>query len=152
MAHYASHVMQVALPPLFPILHDEFGVSFTELGLIVTLFYVASGLGQAAAGILVDRYGAQRLLVAGVTVLALSVALAGMAASYWMLLPLALLGGLGNSVFHPADLSILSHRVSEGRLRRAHALHGIAGTLRNATPPGLVAAPSAHRHWRLALC
>jgi len=151
MAHYASHVMQLALPPLFPILHDEFGVSFTELGLIVTLFYVASGLGQAAAGILVDRYGAQRLLVAGVTVLALSVALAGMAASYWMLLPLALLGGLGNSVFHPADLSILSHRVSEGRLGRAYAVHGIAGSLGYATSPVLVAALAAYGNWRLAL-
>ena len=71
VAHYSSHVMQLALPPLFPILHDEFALSFTQLGLIVTLFYIASGLGQAAAGILVDRYGAQRLLVAGITVLSL---------------------------------------------------------------------------------
>ena len=65
LAHYSSHVMQLALPPLFPILHAVFGVSFTELGLVVTLFYVASGLGQAMAGVLVDRLGAHRLLVAG---------------------------------------------------------------------------------------
>ena len=133
VAHYSSHVMQLALPPLFPILHDEFALSFTQLGLIVTLFYIASGLGQAAAGILVDRYGAQRLLVAGITVLSLSILMAGMVTAYWMLLPLALIGGLGNSVFHPADLSILSHRVSEGRLGRAYAVHGVAG--RSATPP-----------------
>lgn len=151
MAHYSSHVMQLALPPLFPILHSEFGVSFTQLGLIVTLFYVASGLGQAAAGILVDRYGAQRLLVIGVTVLALSVIAAGMVASYWMLLPLALIGGLGNSVFHPADLSILSHRVSERRLGRAYAVHGIAGSLGYATSPVLVTALAAYGNWRLAL-
>src|SRR5260370_25413777 len=60
-AHYTSHVLQLTLPPLFPILHDEFGVSFTELGLIVTVFYVASGLGQAAAGVLVGRYRAPPL-------------------------------------------------------------------------------------------
>ncbi|HWG78320.1 MAG TPA: MFS transporter [Stellaceae bacterium] len=151
LAHYMSHVMQLALPPLFPILHDEFGVGFTELGLIVTLFYVASGLGQAAAGILVDRYGGQRLLVAGLTVLALSIALAGAVASYWMLLPLALMAGLGNSVFHPADLSILSHRVSESRLGRAYATHSIAGTLGYATSPVLITALAAFGNWRLAL-
>jgi MFS transporter, FSR family, fosmidomycin resistance protein len=151
MAHYSSHVMQLALPPLFPILHGEFGVGFTELGLVVTLFYVASGLGQATAGILVDRYGAQRLLVAGIAVLAASVAAAGMVASFWMLLPLAVLGGLGNSVFHPADLSILSHRVSEGRLGRAYAVHGVAGSLGYATSPVLVAILAAYGSWRLAL-
>ena len=151
LAHYMSHVMQLALPPLFPILHTEFGVSFTELGLIVTLFYVASGLGQAGAGILVDRYGGQRLLVAGLALLALSIALAGIVASYWMLLPLALIAGLGNSVFHPADLSILSHRVSESRLGRAYATHSIAGTLGYATAPVLITALAAYGNWRLAL-
>ena len=151
LAHYMSHVMQLALPPLFPILHTEFGVSFTELGLIVTLFYMASGLGQAAAGILVDRYGGQRLLVAGLAVLGLSIALAGTVASYWMLLPLALVAGLGNSVFHPADLSILSHRVSESRLGRAYATHSIAGTLGYATSPVLITALAAFGNWRLAL-
>jgi MFS transporter, FSR family, fosmidomycin resistance protein len=151
LAHYMSHVMQLALPPLFPILHNEFGVGFTELGLIVTLFYVASGLGQAAAGILVDRYGGQRLLVAGLAILALSIALAGTVASYWMLLPLALVAGLGNSVFHPADLSILSHRVSESRLGRAYAAHSIAGTLGYATAPVLITALAAYGNWRLAL-
>jgi len=151
VAHYSSHVMQLALPPLFPILHDEFRVGFTELGLIVTLFYAASGLGQAAAGVLVDRYGAQRLLVAGVTLLAGSIVAAGMVGSYGMLLPLAVLGGLGNSVFHPADLSILSHRISEGRLGRAYAAHSVAGTLGYATAPVLITALAAYGNWRLAL-
>lgn len=151
LAHYMSHVMQLALPPLFPILHTEFGVGFTELGLIVTLFYVASGLGQAGAGVLADRYGGQRLLVAGLTLLALAIALAGTVASYWMLLPLALVAGLGNSVFHPADLSILSHRISESSLGRAYATHSIAGTLGYATAPVLITALAAYGSWRLAL-
>ena len=152
LAHYMSHVMQLALPPLFfPTLLNEFGVGYTELGLIMTLFYVASGLGQAGAGILVDRYGGQRLLLAGLTLLSLSIALAGTVASYWMLLPLALLAGLGNSVFHPADLSILSHRISESRLGRAYATHSIAGALGYATTPTLITALAAYSNWRLAL-
>lgn len=150
-AHYTSHVLQLALPPLFPILHRAFGVSFTELGAFVTLFYAASGLGQAAAGVLVDRYGAPRLLAAGLALLSGSMLLIGFAGSYWMLLPLAPIAGLGNSVFHPADLSILSHRVSEGRLGRAYAVHGISGSLGYATSPVLVTAIAAFANWHAAL-
>lgn len=150
-AHYSSHLMQLALPPLFPILHGVFGVSFVELGLVVTLFYVASGLGQAMAGILVDRLGAHRLLVAGLALEGLSIGLAGLTPAYWPLLPLAVLAGLGNSVFHPADLSILSHRVDQRRLGRAYAAHGIAGSLGYATSPVAVAAIAAVASWRIAL-
>lgn len=150
-AHYMSHVLQLALPPLFPILHIEFGVSFTELGAFVTLFYVASGLGQAAAGVLVDRYGAPRLLAAGLVLLSGSIALAGFAGSYWQLLPLAPIAGLGNSIFHPADLSILSHRVSERRLGRAYAVHGISGSLGYATSPVLVTLIAYYANWHVAL-
>lgn len=150
-AHYTSHVLQLALPPLFPILHAQFGVSFTELGAFVTLFYVASGLGQAAAGVLVDRYGAFRLLACGLALLSGSILLAGLASSYWMLLPLAPIAGLGNSVFHPADLSILSHRVSETRLGRAYAVHGISGSLGYATSPVLVTLIAGIANWHVAL-
>ncbi len=151
IAHYMSHVLQLALPPLFPILHAGFGVSFTELGAFVTLFYLASGLGQTAAGVLVDRYGAPRLLAAGLTLLSGSIALAGLAGSYWMLLPLAPIAGLGNSIFHPADLSILSHRVSERRLGRAYAVHGLSGSLGYATSPVLVTLLAAYANWHVAL-
>ena len=150
-AHYSSHVMQLALPPLFPILHSEFGVGFVELGLVVAVFYTASGLGQALAGVLVDRYGAHRLLIGGLATLCVGIALTGLAASYWILLPLAALAGLGNSVFHPADLSILSHRVSERRLGRAYAVHGLAGQLGFATSPVVVTAVAAYMGWRIAL-
>ncbi|HXQ67331.1 MAG TPA: MFS transporter [Alphaproteobacteria bacterium] len=149
--HFSSHLMQLALPPLFPILYAQFGVSFTELGLVMTVFYSASGLGQALAGVLVDRFGAPRLLVAGIATMGVSTALAGLITSYWMLLPLALFAGLGNSVFHPADLSILSHRVSEGRLGRAFAVHALSGTLGFATAPVFVTAVAAYGSWRLAL-
>ncbi len=150
-AHYLSHVMQLALPPLFPILHQEFDVSFIQLGLVMTVFYSASGTGQAVAGVLVDRYGAHRLLIAGLAALSIGIALLGLSNSYLLLLPLALIAGLGNSVFHPADLSILSLRVSERRHGRAFAVHGIAGALGYATSPVLIAAVAATASWRVAL-
>ncbi|MDB5410648.1 MAG: hypothetical protein JWL84_5560 [Rhodospirillales bacterium] len=150
-AHFISHFLQLSLPPLLPILNIEFNVSFTELGLVVTVFYVASALGQATAGILVDRYGAHRLLVAGLSLLAVAIAAISLATHYWMLLPLAALGGLGNSVFHPADLSILSHRVRQSRVGRAYAVHGVAGSLGFVASPLLIGEVAILSNWRIAL-
>jgi FSR family fosmidomycin resistance protein-like MFS transporter len=150
-AHYASHLLQLALPPLFPVLNAAFGASFTELGAFVTLFYIVSGFGQTAAGVLVDRYGAHRLLVGGLTLLAASVAAAGLTTHYWMLLPLAVTAGIGNCIFHPADLTILSHRIREGLLGRAYAAHGLMGALGYASAPIIVTAVAAFSGWRTAV-
>ena len=128
LAHLLSHFYQVALGPLFPLLRDEFGVSYTALGLILSLFYSVSGVCQAFVGILVDRYGADRLMLFGIVTMATSVMLMGLAPAYWVLLPLAVASALGNCVFHPADLSILSEKVSPQRIGRAYGVHGFGGT------------------------
>jgi len=151
LAHYMSHVLQLALPPLIPLLHATFGVSYFALGIYATLFYATSGFGQAAAGVLVDRYGAPRLLALGLLTLSSAIVLAGLVTSYWMLLPLAVIAGLGNSVFHPAGLSILSHRVSERRLGRAFAAHGVSGSLGYATAPVAVLKIAEIANWHVAL-
>jgi MFS family permease len=127
-AHMLSHFYQIALGPLFPLLRDEFAVSYTALGLIVSLFYGVSGICQAFVGILVDRYGGHRLMLFGITTMAGSVLLMGFAPAYWVLLPLAVTAALGNSVFHPADLAILTAKVSPQRLGRAYGIHGFGGT------------------------
>lgn len=150
-AHFVSHMMQMALPPLLPVLHDAFAVSYTQLGLVLASFYVASGFGQTVAGLLVDRHGADRLLLGGLALVSGGIALAGLVPSFWLLVPLAVVAGLGNSVFHPADLSILSHKVSDRMRGRAFAVHGVAGQLGFAASPILVAAISALAGWRLAL-
>ncbi len=128
LAHLMSHFYQMALAPLFPLLREEFEVSYTALALIPLLFYSVSGTCQAFVGILVDRYGADRLLLMGITCMASAVLLMGLAPSYWLLLPLVAAAALGNSVFHPADLSILSAKVSPHRLGRAFAIHGFGGS------------------------
>ena len=111
LAHFNSHFFQLVLPPLFPLVKAHFDVSYTALGSVMSVFFAASGIGQAIAGFLVDRFGGRRALIAGTAMLAGGWALASQAPEFWMLYPLALLAGIGNSVYHPADYAILSHGV-----------------------------------------
>ena len=149
-AHAASHFFHLILPPLFPILKAEFGVSYTALALLTTLFYAASGFAQTAAGFLVDKFGARKILLLGLSLLSLSVIGYGFASEYWVLMVLSVCAGLGNSVFHPADLSILTSKVSTARLGRAYATHGLCGNLGWAVAPVFVGTIAIYADWRVA--
>lgn len=150
-AHFTSHVLQLALAPVLPLMARDFGVGFTQLGFVLAIMYASSAAGQVLAGVLVDRLGPHRLLIAGVALQGASVIGFGLAPSYGALIPLALGAGLGNSVYHPADLSILSHRVSAPRLGRAFAAHNFAGVIGFGTSPILVGTIAAVAGWRPAL-
>jgi FSR family fosmidomycin resistance protein-like MFS transporter len=150
-AHFTSHFFQLALAPLFPVLRSRFEVPYVALGLLVTVFYGASGFGQTAAGFLVDRFGARRLLLAGMTLQAAAFVLAGLAVSYPMLLGTMLLAGLGNAVFHPADYAIFNATVDARRLGRAFGIHAVCGNLGWAAAPPAVVALAALFGWRAAL-
>lgn len=150
IAHGCSHFFQLVLPPLFPFLKDEFVVSYTELGLVMTLFYVTSGVLQTPAGFLVDRVGARNVLIGGLTIFCTAILLYGLVPSYWMLLPVAIVAGIGNSVFHPADFSILNASVDQKRLGRAYGTHTLGGNLGWGLAPVLMAGGAAAFGWRSA--
>jgi FSR family fosmidomycin resistance protein-like MFS transporter len=150
--HGLSHFCQLVVPPLFPFIGASMGLSNVELGMLMTTFFVVSFLGQAAAGFFVDRLGASRVLYAGLALL--SVAALGLGASpgYGALLVCMAVAGLGNSVFHPVDFSILNARISAGRLGHAYAAHGISGSLGWAMAPVFVIGiTQATGSWRVAL-
>lgn len=150
-AHSFSHFYQLVLPPLFPLLKAEFDVSYTTLGLLAGLLYVASGIAQPAAGFLVDRFGARRVLISGLALFAGAIACAGLVPSFWMLLPIAVAAGIGNSVFHPADFAILNASVHPTRLGRAYGIHGIFGNIGWAAAPVASLTLASMFGWRMAL-
>ena len=150
-AHWASHFFQLVLPALFLFLRDDFQVSFAALGLLTTLLYGASGLAQTPAGFLVDRFGARTVLLSGLTLASVATLAVGLAPSYWFLVPLAILAGLGNSVFHPADLAILTSKVSPHRLGRGYATHALCGNLGWAAAPILMIGLAEMWDWRVAI-
>jgi FSR family fosmidomycin resistance protein-like MFS transporter len=150
-AHFFSHFFQLTLPPLFPLLKEVWGVPYVALGLAMSVFYGASGIGQTISGFLVDRVGAHRVLLGGMALFSASIALAGLVPAYWLLLPVALLAGLGNSVFHPADYSILNASVDPRRIGRGYSVHSISGNLGWAVAPSVVVGLTAQFGWRVAL-
>ncbi len=151
LAHGTSHFFHLLLPPLFPAFIRDFGLSYSELGLLVTMFFVISGIGQATAGFVVDRYGARPVLFGALGCFVLASAAAAAAHGYGGLLVAAALAGLGNSPFHPVDYTILNKRVSSKRLGHAYSAHGISGNLGwAAAPVVLIGLSTLGGHWRWA--
>lgn len=151
LAHAISHFCHLLLPPLFPVFIRDFGLSYTDLGFLVTLFFAISGVGQALSGFVVDRFGAHAVLFVALTCFVWAALAASMATGYGGLCLAAALAGLGNSPFHPVDFTILNQRVSPGRLGYAFSVHGLSGNLGWAlTPVWLVAWMQWSGSWRLA--
>lgn len=149
-AHGVSHFFHLLLPPLFPWLMKDFGLSFSGIGMTMTVFFVVSGIGQALAGFLVDRFGAARVLAGGIGCFIAAALLLAIADGYAMLVLVAALAGLGNSVFHPADFTILNRQVSQPRLGHAFSIHGLSGNLGWALAPLFMTGLASFAGWRNA--
>ncbi|MDQ3446573.1 MAG: MFS transporter [Pseudomonadota bacterium] len=150
LAHGTSHFFHLMLPPLFPWLMKDFDLTYTEAGLLMTTFFVISGIGQALAGFIVDKVGSRPVLFFGIGLLALSGVVLGVSNSYAMLLLTAAVAGLGNSIFHPADFTLLNRRVAQPRLGHAFSVHGLSGNLGWAAAPVFMAGIATFAGWQAA--
>lgn len=151
IAHGVSHFFHLILAPLFPWLKDAFSLSYAELGFLMTVFFIVSGIGQALAGFVVDRLSARTVLFFGMGCLGVAALALSVAQNYSMLLAGSMLAGLGNSVFHPSDFTLLNKRVSSARLGHAFSVHGISGNLGWAAAPIFLAGIASVSSWRMAL-
>ncbi len=138
--HLVSHYYWLAFAPMMPALRDLLNVSYTELGFAITVMNGVSALTQAPTGFIVDRYGPRLLLFIGVLIGSAGFMMIGAVPTYPMLIAGAVLIGLGNAVYHPADYSILSAEMRPARMGRAYSIHSFTGYIGFAIAPPLVGA------------
>jgi MFS family permease len=151
LAHMISHFSQLLLPPLFPWLKDAFHASYTELGFLMTIFFVTSCTVQTASGFLVDRLGPRPVLFAGLALVGAAAFGYAWSPDYLTMALCSVVAGIGNGVFHPVDYTLINRKVSPPRLGHAYSVHGITGSLGWALAPAVVVPLAIAFGWRAAL-
>ena len=150
LAHGSSHFFHLILPPMFPWLKDAFTLSYAELGLLMSVFFLISCVAQAASGFLVDRIGARPVLFGGIGLLILAALVYSQSNGYAMLLLGAVIAGCGNGIFHPVDYTLINHKVSPPNLPYAYSMHGVTGYLGWAAAPAFMVGIAQLTDWRIA--
>jgi FSR family fosmidomycin resistance protein-like MFS transporter len=151
LAHCISHFSQLLLPPLFPWLKDAFQVGYTELGFLLTIFFIVSCATQAMSGFVVDRFGPRPILFGGMALLAAAAFGFASSTSYTMLAAWAVVAGIGNGVFHPVNFTLLNRKIHASRLGHAFSVHGLTGSLGWALAPATMVPIALAFSWRVAL-
>src|ERR1039457_6718856 len=147
-AHFVSHYYILLLAPLLPFVRAEYGVSYTEIGFAFAAFNIVSTVLQTPVGFLVDWLGARILLIAGLAIGASAFTVAGLVDSFWVMVAMFALAGVGNTVYHPADYALLSHHVPSDRIGQAFSVHTFAGMLGSAVAPASLLLMQSLWGWR----
>ena len=147
IAHFVSHVHIMLLPPIFLLVKDHFDASYAEIAFAITAYNVMSALLQTPAGFLVDRIGARVMLTGGLILSGVAICVAALLPGYWFFLIGYALLGVANTVYHPADYSILSATIDGKRIGKAFSIHTFAGYLGSGVTPAMVIAAVAIWGW-----
>jgi len=149
--HFLSHFYMLALPTLMIFWHEDLGISYTLLGVVLSARYVSTGVMQIISGFFVDRHGAMAILLPGLLMMVTAMTLLAFATGFWTILVLVVLAGIGDAVFHPADYAILNGSISEGRMGRAFSVHTFSGYLGFAAAPAYITFVATYWNWQTAV-
>ncbi len=150
LAHLAHHLVTALPIPLLPFIRNEFNLDYTQASLVVSAFSIPYGFSQLPAGWLADRFGSRRLLLIGISGVALTGLAVGLSTSYTMLLlALFLMGALGGG-YHPSAPAAISKVTEPSHRGRAFGLHMVGGSASYFLAPLFAAALAAVWGWRMS--
>ena len=151
VSHGINEFYSIVLPPVIPLLVTDFGITYAQAGLLLTVFFVMYSVFQLPAGLVADRVGKKRLLVLGLAGMAASLVLASAAGSYDALLAAQAVAGISGSTYHPTGMSLVSDFESDQTEGKAMGVFGFGGMLGVAGAPLGVGGVAALFGWRAAL-
>lgn len=137
-AHLLNDLIQAALPAIYPLLKDNFSLSFTQIGLISLVYQITASLLQPWIGLYTDKYPKPYLLPLGMVVTLIGIVMLAFSSSFYMLLVSASLIGVGSSTFHP-EASRVARMASGGRFGTAQSTFQVGGNTGSAIGPLLAA-------------
>lgn len=147
-AHFVSHYYILILAPLLPFVKDAYNVSYTEIGLAITTFNIVTATLQTPAGFLIDWLGARIILIIGLLIGAAAFTVVGLVDSFWVMVVMFGVAGIGNTVYHPADYALLSQHVPSERIGQAFSVHTFAGMMGSTAAPASLLMMQSMWGWR----
>jgi MFS family permease len=148
LGHSLTHWYPATFYLLLPIIGNELGLSFSQIGLIMTCQYIAGAVANIPGGVLVDTVGRKGLLMAiSLFWVGFPYLLMGFTHSYWLLVLCVVMVGAGNSLWHPTAIPTLAHGFPT-RKGLVLSLHGMGGNVGDAVAPLVVGALLAVFSWR----
>lgn len=151
LAHGVNEFFSIVIPPILPLIVTDLGVSYTQGGLLLTVFFVMYSIFQLPAGIVADQVGKHRLMIGGLVLMGVGIAIAGQASGYQMLVLGQAVAGIGGSTFHPTGMSMISDDEDTSTHGRAMGIFGFGGALGTLSAPLLIGGIAVVMGWQAAL-
>lgn len=151
LSHGFNEFFSIIIPPLFPFLVPDLGISYADASLLVVTFFVTYSIVQLPVGRLVDAYSPRMLLSVGMIILAAGIAIVAVAPSFPVILFGMVVAGVGGSTYHPTGMSVISDVESGETHGRSMGIHGMMGTLGSVVAPLVLTAVAVAADWRTAL-
>jgi MFS family permease len=148
LGHSLTHWYPATFYMLLPLIGNELGLNYSQIGFIMTCQYAAGAISNVPGGMLVDMWGKKgQLMALSLFWVGFPYLLMGFSTAYWMLLVCVMLVGIGNNLWHPTAIPLLG-RMFPARKGLALSLHGMGGNVGDALAPLAVGALLTTLSWR----